>query len=720
MSPTLLLEIGCEELPTSFLDGALEQLRSIVSEELSRARIEHGNVRVLGTPRRLAVLVSSVVPEVAAREEEVLGPSESAARSPDGKWTKAAEGFARKNNVLTSDLSIADTAKGRYLRAVIRHPGAYTASLLPSALAAVCRRIAFPKSMRWASLDTAFGRPVQWLVALYDTQVISFEFAGHHAGAVTRGHRFLAPGDVVLRSAEDYVTALGVAFVRVDVDSRRVAMLTGLEAAAAHEGGELIRDPFLEREVLGLVEEPHTVVGRFEEKFLALPDALIESVMRGHQRYFAVARRRHELGPDGAWHGDHAHAPGTHHNRLLPVFLTVVNTARDPDTIRKGNERVMRARLSDASFFVEQDRKSRLDSRIAALDAVAFHAKLGTYGDKARRVAALGAWLARSMGADADHAARGGLLCKADLVTLTVGEFPELQGLMGAFYAGHDGEHSDVVAAIREHYQPRGASDDVAPSVSGAVIALADRLDTLVGCLAVGLRPTGSEDPFGLRRVAIGILRTLLHHKARLSLTDAAAQAWDVYASAGGPMIASAEAAKTTREGAVSLVVEFCAERLRGLLEERFPRDVVAACMAAGRDVPVDVFERVGALASFWETPAAADLAVAFKRVFNISREAPDGALSADDRALLTQPEAKELSATFDEVRTQLTPLFDARRFVEALELIARSLRAPVDRFFTAVMVNVKEDPAGTAARQRLLRSIADSVAGFARFDALE
>jgi glycyl-tRNA synthetase beta chain len=720
MSPTLLLEIGCEELPTSFLDGALEQLRTLVSDELSKARIEHGTVRVLGTPRRLAVLVSSVAPEVAAREEEVLGPSESAARAPDGGWTKAAEGFAKKNNVLPSDLSIADTAKGRYLRALIRHPGAYTVSLLPAVLTSVCKRITFTKSMRWASGETAFGRPIQWIVALHDTEVVPFEFAGVRAGASTRGHRFLAPAEIALRSAEDYVTQLGVSFVRVDVDSRRVAMLAGLESAAANEGGELVRDAFLEREVLGLVEEPHVVVGRFEEKYLALPDALIESVMRGHQRYFAVARRRPELGPDGAWHGDHAHAVSVHANRLLPVFLTVVNTAKDPDTIRRGNERVMRARLSDASFFVEQDRKSRLDTRVSALDAVAFHAKLGSYGDKARRVADLSSGIAAAMGTDAAHATRAGLLAKADLVTLTVGEFPELQGLMGAFYAAHDGEAADVVSAIREHYQPRGAADDVAPSKPGAVLALADRLDTLLGCLAVGLRPTGSEDPFGLRRVAIGILRTLLHHKARVSLADATRAAWEVFAAENGRMLASATAAKIGRDEAVTAVVEFCAERLRGILEERFPRDVVAACMAAGKENPVDVLERVEALAAFWETPAAADLAVAFKRVFNISRQAPAGDLTDDDRALLTQPEAKELVATFDEARTQLAPLFEARRFVDALELVARSLRAPVDRFFTAVMVNVEGDAAGTAARQRLLRAIADSVAGFARFDALE
>ena len=720
MSPTLLLEIGCEELPTSFLDGALEQLRTLIAEELARARVEHGAVRVLGTPRRLAVLVSSVVTEVAAREDEVLGPPEAAARTPDGAWSKAAEGFAKKNNVLASDLSIADTAKGRYLRAVVRHAGAYTSSLLPAVLTAVCKRITFAKSMRWGTHETAFGRPVQWIVALYDTEVIRFEFAGVHAGAVSRGHRFLAPGDVVLRSAEEYVTSLGVAFVRVDVDSRRVEMLSGLEAAAASEGGELVRDAFLEGEVLGLVEEPHTIVGRFEEKYLALPDALIESVMRGHQRYFAVARRRPELGPDGAWHGDHAHAAGAHHNRLLPVFLTVVNTARDVATIRTGNERVMRARLSDASFFVAQDRKSRLDARVGALDGVAFHAKLGSYGDKARRIGELSSWFGAALGCDAEASARAGLLCKADLVTLTVGEFPELQGIIGGFYASHDGEAAAVARAITEHYQPKGAADEVAPSKMGAAVALADRMDTLVGCLAVGLRPTGSEDPFGLRRVAIGMVRTLLQHGARVSIADAAARAWDVYAAESGKMLASATAAKASRADVVAAVVEFCAERLRGILEERAPRDVVAACMAAGRETPVDVLERVEALAAFWKTPPAADLAVAFKRVFNISREAPAGELTAADYALLTRPTERALIAAFEATQAELSPLLAARRFVEALELIARSLRAPVDALFAPGEPLVRDGTETEAPRLRLLRTIADAVRGFARFDALE
>ena len=291
---------------------------------------------------------------------------------------------------------------------------------------------------------------------------------------------------------------------------------------------------------------------------------------------------------------------------------------------------------------------------------------------------------------------------------------------MGGFYARHDGEDGSVAAAIEEHYQPRGAADAVAPSKLGAVVALADRLDTLVGCFAVGLRPSGSEDPFGLRRVAIGTLRTLLHHRASLSLAEALGAAWDVYADENGRMVASAAAAKATRDDTVRALVDFAAERLRGLLDERFPRDVVAACMAASRDNPFDVFERAEGLATFWETPAAADLAVAFKRVFNISRDAPGGALTDADRALLTRPTEVALVAAFEGTQRELAPLFAARRFVEALELIARALRPPVDALFAPGQPLVRDGTETEGPRLRLLRTIADAVGGFARFDALE
>lgn len=703
MASTLLLEIGCEELPTSFLDGALQQLGTLAIDELARAGLGYDTVHTLGTPRRLAVVVEGVPEGVAPREEELIGPAESAAKQPDGAWSKAAEGFARKNGVGIDALAIKDTPKGRYLSATRRTPGVETRALMPELLATICKRITFAKSMRWADLDTAFGRPVQWIVALLDDAVVPFSFAGVTAGRNTRGHRFLSPDRFDLAGAAGYVERLAQAHVVADVEARRAGMMAALRAAATAEGGVLLEDDFLEREVAGLVEEAFVVVGRFDEAFLKLPDALVESVMRGHQRYFAVQR-------PGAAAG---------HGRLLPLFLTVVNTALDPATIRRGNENVMRARLSDAAFFVEQDRQRPLHARVADLDGVVFHAKLGSYGDKARRLEKLAPALAAAFGVDPAQLARAAALAKADLVTLTVGEFPELQGEMGAYHARLDGEPGAVADAVGQHYQPKGASDDVAASAMGAAVAVLDRMDTLVGCLAVGLRPTGSEDPFGLRRLASGVVRTLLHHGARVSIGALAGAAWEVYAAENGKMIAAATAAKATSESAVAVVEEFCAERLRMLLTERYGRDPVAACMAARRDDPVDVAERAEALGAFWRTPAAADLGVAFKRVFNISREAPAGELTADDLSRLTHPAETALIEVFARTRQELTPLWAGRRYAEAMELIASSLRAPVDRLFTEVFV-MDKDEAVRASRLRLLGRIADAVAVFARFDAME
>lgn len=702
MPSTLLLEIGCEELPTSFLDGALAQLAALAPEALAAARVEHGAVRALGTARRLSVLVEGVADAVAAREEELLGPPESASRAADGSWTKAAEGFAKKNGLPLDALSIADTPKGRYLRAVRATPGAETRSLLPAVLAELCKRIAFPKSMRWGDGDTAFGRPVQWIVALLDDAPIDVSFAGVRSGTTSKGHRFLSAGDVSITDARGYVAALDAAKVKVDPAERRAMTLSLLRDAAVAAGGALVDDAFLEREVVGLVEWPHVVTGRFAESYLSLPHVLIEDVMRVHQRYFAVR----------AGEG------------LLPVFLTVTNTAEDPATIALGNERVMRARLNDASFFVEQDRKKTLASRVEGLDAVTFHAKLGSYGDKVRRLERLGAWLAPAFGADPAEVSRAATLCKGDLVSLTVGEFPDLQGHIGAWLARHDGEAPAVAEAVAQHYQPKGAADDVARGKVGAALAVADRLDTLVGCLAVGLKPTGGEDPFGLRRLAIGALRTLMSHGARVSLRAAAAEALAGYrAQASAPGAGRWAAAFTDAAkddvGIVTLVSDFCAERMKGMLEERHGRDAVAAAMGARKDDPVDVMERVDALGAFWKTPAAEDLAVAFRRVFNISREAPSGELSADDRALLVHPAEVALIAAFEETRDGLAPLLAARDYTGAMDLIARTLRAPVDRLFTEVFV-MSDDAALRDARLRLLGRVADAVGAFARFDALD
>jgi glycyl-tRNA synthetase beta chain len=684
MARTLLLEIGCEELPASFVKGAMEQLTRLAPEELSRARIAHGEVRAYGTPRRLALMVRDVAEEVAAVTEELLGPAESAAKGPDGQWTRAAEGFARKSEVPLSALTIVETPKGRYVRAEKVHPGGRAAERLPAVLAALVSRLTFPKSMRWADIETPFGRPVQWLVALFGSDVVPFTFVRLEAGRTTRGHRFLAPEPVEIPSAEAYLDVLRRAHVLADLDERRARQREVLEQAARGEGGELVRNPGLEDEVLGLVEEPFAVVGRFDEAFLALPDALIETVMSHHQRYFAVR------GAGG---------------RLLPVFITVVNTALDPGTIRKGNERVMRARLADARFFVTQDEATKLEDRVAKLDGVVYHQKLGTYGDKVTRLERLVVALAGEFGADEAQAARAARLSKADLVSLTVGEFPELQGTMGAHYARHDGEPAAVADAIAEHYQPRTADDAVAPSRVGAALAVADRLDNLVGFFAIGQRPSGGGDPFGLRRAAIGMLRTLLHHRVHISLATMVGRAYSLFER---QLPASADETGQA-------LGEFVRERLEGILVHQFAPELVAACLAAGHDDPVDVLERVEALTAYRASPGFARLVRAFERVFNISQKAPAGEA---DASFLRLPAERALLEAFGAIREPLRAAIERRQFDAALRLVAETLPDPVDRFFNDVFVM---DPNANLrdARLRMLRCIAEDVGEIARFDTL-
>ncbi len=683
MSRTLLLEIGCEELPTSFVRSALEQLARLVPDELSRARIGHGDVRTLGTARRLAVIVKQVTAEVASRTEELLGPAESAARSADGKWTKAAEGFARKNELSLDALTIVDTPKGRYVRAEKVHPGGKTADRLTEVLQAVITRIAFTKSMRWADIETPFGRPVQWLVALFGTDIVPVSFVRIHAGRSTRGHRFLAPESFELGDADEYVDHLRKAHVLVDPDERRAAQYAALEKSAKAEGGELVRNAFLEDEVLGLVEEPFAVVGHFEAAFLALPDELIETVMSHHQRYFAVKGRE----------------------RLLPLFITTVNTALDPATIRKGNERVMRARLADARFFVEQDKGTSLEARLPRLDGVVYHHKLGSYGDKVRRLEQLAAWVASAIGADEVHSARAARLCKADLVSLAVGEFPELQGVMGREYARNDGEVEPVARAIEEHYLPKGADDAGAATKVGAAVAIADRVDTLVGFFAIGQKPSGSGDPFGLRRAAMGLLRTVMQHRFRFSVSAGVAKAFGLYAR---------DLPKSADDTAKELG-DFVRERLEGLLVQRFPADVVRACLASGHDDPVDVLERIEALSGLRDRPEFARVVTAFERVFNISRQAPAG---EPDAGLMVLPAETNLLEAFARTRQPLRTAIEQRDFVTALRLIAETFPEPVDRFFTEVFV-MDENLDLRGARLRLLGRIAEDVGAIARFDTL-
>ncbi len=696
MARTLLLEIGCEELPTSFVRGALAQLPSLAREELARHRIAHGEIRALGTPRRLTLIVEQVDEAIASQTEALLGPPESAAKDKDGKWTKAAEGFAKKNGLAMEALSIADTDKGRYLRAERTLAGGDAREKLGEVLATACAKVSFEKSMRWADIESAFGRPVQWLLALFGADVIDFEFVRVRAGRATYGHRFLAPERFELTSADEYVGALRDKKVLVDPKERLDVQREALVAAAKDNGGTLVDNAFLDEEVLGLVEWPYVVVGRFEEAFLSLPDELIETVMSFHQRYFAARSA------DG---------------KLLPLFITTVNTALDPDRIRKGNERVMRARLNDARFFVEKDRSEPLSARGPRLAGIVYHQKLGTYADKVLRVEALSADCAKVFGAEASLCTEAARLCKCDLVALTVGEFPELQGYVGRDLARNDGLDATVCEAIAEHYLPRGAEDSVALSKLGAALAVADRVDTLAGFFAIGQKPSGGGDPFGLRRAALGVLRTLLHHEARVSLTALISAALGHYS---GEKFAALDRAQVQRD-----LVSFLRERLEVALSQRFGVDVVRACLETqGEDCdPFDVFERAQALHSLRGNPQLGLAAKCIERATNISKDV----LTSESASSLVEwlrthsfalDEERALQRVVLDVESQVAGAVANRDYRGAVSAIADGLTAPLDQFFTKVFV-MDEDLAKRDARLRLLKLVTLTSGSVCRFDML-
>lgn len=692
MSRDLLLEIGAEELPASFVTHALSVMKTTAEKLLDDARlVPSGTIRTLGTPRRLAVIIPGIPDAQPDRRETVMGPPASAALKPDGSFGPAAEGFAKKQGASIDAVRIVETPKGKYVAVEIAESGRPAAAVLPELLATLCQRITFPKAMRWGKGDFAFGRPIHWMVALHGSDVVSFEFAGITSGRTTRGHRFLSPGTFEITNAGEYLDKLRAAHVIADFDERRATMRKRLEETATSLGGVLEPDAFLLEECQSLVEEPHVVPGTIDARFLDLPDDVIVSVMRTHQRYFAVRK------PDGT---------------LLPSYLNVVNTANDPKTIARGNDRVLRARLNDAAFFVREDRKKNKDGytdRLDVLDRVVFQAKLGSVGAKVRRIAQLAVRVAN--GVDEAAIAQAAQLCKADLTTYIVGEFPELQGSMGRFYALENGIAPAVADALRDHYKPAGAEDSVPTGLVSAAVAIADRADTLVGCFGIGLVPTGSADPFALRRATLGIVRIAVDGPLDVDVRQLVLEAHDLYVLADGKGPFSKD-----RDAILATLDDFFRARLRAYYRERFPGDVVDACLDAWPLGSLrDLDARIKALDAFRSAPEYNSLAVAFKRAWNIAKDVAPGVV---DAAMLESGPEADLHAAFAAVRGSIDEAVDARRYEDALRTVAVSLRGPIDTFFETVFVMV-EDQGLRANRLRLLRSIADTVQRIVHFHLL-
>jgi glycyl-tRNA synthetase beta chain len=688
-----LLEIGTEELPATEVPMALAAIEQHVQEALHRARLAFGALRTFGTPRRLALLVDDVAAAGETVEELALGPAEKAARDAQGQWTRAAEGFARGRGVSVDDIFVTDTPKGRYLAARVVHPGRPAAEVLAEAFAGVFAAIPWKRSMRWGWNEETFSRPVHWIVALLDDAVLPVHFAGVVSGRTSRGHRFMHPGPVEIGHPDGWVEALRQARVMVDQDERRAAVAEGIAALATSEGWSAVPDAALLDEVIHLVEWPVPLMGRFDASLLEIPREVLITSLRTHQRYFVADQ------PSG---------------ELAPAFFFVSNmVVPNPQLVIDGNRRVLLARLEDARFFAREDARRPLAERVADLDRIVHIDRLGSVGDRVRRLEQLTPQVAQALYPDRTELAslcqRAAHLSKADLVTGMVGEFPELQGIMGRRYAAAQGVPEAIAAALEEHYLPRGAGDGCAQTPVGICLALADRLDMLAGCFALGLIPTGSADPYGLRRAAIGLLRTAMDQAVALPLPHLLGQAVGLLRVDG--------AAVVEPQKVVEQALEFIAGRLRAMLAQDVDTDIADAVVAVGlRDIP-SAPRRAAALARMREQADFEALAAAFRRAGGIVRKAPDRDRPAPtggtlhQRALLVEPAEQALSQALGDVRDGVFRAAGAGAWPEVASLLL-GLKPPIDAFFDAVLVNVEDD----AVRRNRLALLQDIVSTFEAF----
>ncbi|CQR73935.1 Glycine--tRNA ligase beta subunit [Sporomusa ovata DSM 2662] len=672
MTKDVLLEIGTEEIPAKFMPAALAQLENTTKAKLTELRISYGTVRAVGTPRRLAIIVKEVAVTQADKHSENKGPSIKIAFGQDGTPTKAALGFARGQGVDPAALVVKD----EYIYAVVQEKGRPVAELLPGLLADIVTSLSFPKSMHWGDLDMRFVRPIRWLVALFGNEVVPFTLPGVTSGKVTRGHRFLGQAEVTVNSVADYFTCLSENFVMVDQDVRRQIIKEQVEKLAVSRGGTATIDQELLEEVVYLVEYPTALCGDFEAKYLSLPPEAIITPMREHQRYFPVT------GKDG---------------KLLPMFITVRNGGSEHiNIVRHGNERVLKARLADARFFFEEDRKLPLAERVEKLKTIVFQEGLGTLYDKVLRLERLATGCGQILGVSQDEltiAKRGAQLAKADLVTGMVCEFTELQGIMGREYAKLSGERPEVAEAIFEHYLPRFAGDGLPQTTAGRLISIADKMDNIVATFSRGLIPTGSQDPYALRRQALGMVNILLDAKYHVSLSAIAAQAMDLLGITDNER----------RTKLVTDIQEFFRLRIKNILtEENLRYDMIDAVLAAGNDDIYDTWLRANAMAVEGGTVAMQKAVQALVRVGNLAKNATSESI---DVSLFTADAEHALYKAYIDARTVIANYHAEKNYQGILTVLA-AMAAPIDAFFGAVMVMV-EDTKVKNNRLALLKAIA-------------
>jgi glycyl-tRNA synthetase beta chain len=669
-----LLELGTEELPPKSLFTLARALADGIVKGLDVALIKHADAEWFATPRRLAVRVAGVSDYQPDQEIRRQGPSIANAFDSDGQPTKAAIGFATSCGVTVDRLQQIDGPKGRVLLFVGTKKGEATTALLPAIVTTALDALPIAKRMRWGAGEQEFVRPVHWVVMMLGASVVEAEILGIRAGKHTRGHRFHAPQELTIPSPAKYCDVLlEKGHVMADVTQRRERIRLEVTQLAESLNGQAVIEDALLDEVTALVEWPVALAGRFDERYLQLPPEVPIATMQDHQRYFPVR---------------------TADGKLLNAFITVANIqSRDPDKVRDGNERVVRPRLADAAFFWDSDRRERLEVRRDALKAVTFQAKLGSLYDKSVRVASLAARIAESIGGQSSLARRAAELSKCDLLSAMVGEFPELQGLMGKYYAQHDGEDAEVSAAIEEQYWPRFAGDRVPQTKTGIALSIADKLDTIAGIFCIGQKPSGTRDPFGLRRAALGVLRTVIEHRLDPDLRQLIEDAVSLQ-----PV--------ETPAGIAEEIWLYVMERLRSFYLENdagraITTEMFDAVLASKPHSPTDIDMRLRALEGFLSLPEAASLASANKRIVNILRKAPGDISGAVDTNRLQDPVERQLFDHVVSMERAVNPLFSRREYTHALTQLA-SLREDVDRFFDSVMV-MAEDADVRANRLGLL-----------------
>ncbi len=690
MSGELLVEIGTEEIPSDYFESALNSLGRLAETTLKENRIEIGTgLEVYATPRRLVLIGKAIAEKQEDVSQEITGPPKKAAFDEKGKPTKAAFGFAEKQGVSVEDLQFLQTPKGEYVFVRRTIPGRLTREILSEVLPGLISDIPWPKSMRWGTLDFSFVRPIHWILALFSGEVISFEVAGVKTGNMTRGHRFMAPQTMEVENLQDYFRKMEESSVIIDHKAREKEVKKMVISAATTVSGTPAMDPELLSTVTNMVEFPSAVCGSFENEFLNIPEPVLITAMKKHQRYFAIRDSK---------------------GQLMPNFVAVNNTlARDESVVQKGHERVLRARLSDADFFFKEDRKRPLQNRLEDLKEVIYQAKLGTSFAKVQRFTRLSEYLVEQVLPEKmDDVKLAAALCKCDLVTEMVMEFPTLQGIMGKEYARLDGHPEDVCLAIHEHYLPARAGDDLPTSPTGAVVGLGDRMDTVSGFFAIEMEPTGAADPFALRRHALAIIRILEKMQWNISLEEFITKSISILR----------EEIEFDTDLVTNRVLGFFRERYKNrLLRSGYESDLVDAIISVNFEQINQLRSRIDQLKKFMtESEEFESLALTFKRVTNILKSQEES--HPVDAKLFKESCESALWESYQALKDDISVSVERGDYFEALNLMVR-LRKPVDDLFDGVEILTKEEPQLRNNRVGMLQNVARlflSLADFSKF----